>query len=329
MPEDKLKCLLCKSTNIAVLERIRTSDIVRCYNRFFHCSIQNELKGYKELQYCRCNDCDLRFYLPAITGSETFYESLQVNGWYYQDDKPEYQSASTRITQTDKVLEVGCGKGAFARYVPTYNYTGLEFSGKAVHAAAAQGLHVVQESAESHAIAHANHYDVVCSFQMLEHVSGVHSIIEAFVTALKPCGLLVICVPSIETFIGMANNAVLNMPPHHVTHWTDEALRNISRIFPVELIELEHESVSDMHKSGYAELLAINNFIGRKQKTLDLSLTERLLRKLTYHLSKVLVHGLDDSRILPWGHSVIAVFRKSHATAATDPAAEHFRETAS
>ncbi|MGV2387332.1 MAG UNVERIFIED_CONTAM: hypothetical protein LVR29_00250 [Microcystis novacekii LVE1205-3] len=48
-----------------------------------------------------------------ITGSENFYEKLQVFDWYYLEEKNEYDYASQFIKPSDSVLEIGCGKGSF------------------------------------------------------------------------------------------------------------------------------------------------------------------------------------------------------------------------
>ena len=56
---------------------------------------------------------------------------MQNLEWYYMDEKDEYDYAKNFIKESDLVLEIGCGKGAFAQKISTKKYVGLEFSRKA------------------------------------------------------------------------------------------------------------------------------------------------------------------------------------------------------
>jgi 2-polyprenyl-3-methyl-5-hydroxy-6-metoxy-1,4-benzoquinol methylase len=52
-----------------------------------------------------------------ITGSENFYEKLQVFDWYYLEEKNEYDYASQFIKPSNSVLEIGCGDGFASRLI--------------------------------------------------------------------------------------------------------------------------------------------------------------------------------------------------------------------
>ena len=98
------------------------------------------------------NHCELGFFDPACAGDGLFYEQLQTQDWYYQDNKPEYAHAAELIHQDSAALEVGCGKGALRRWLPpSIRYTGLEFNNEAVHKARAAGLDVRKQPIEEHA----------------------------------------------------------------------------------------------------------------------------------------------------------------------------------
>ena len=306
-------CLLCLSDTLRRLDEIPVSGLTKAYKRVYGYSPDQEFSGVRSLDYYLCTQCDLRFFWPPCTGSERFYRAFQRLPLYYLPDKFEYQAASPYVRSGDKVLEIGCGRGAFAAHLTTKDYTGLEFSPEAADSANSGGLSVLKQTIEEHAKDHLDRYDVVCAFQVLEHVADVNTFIAASVRALRPGGLLIFCVPSAESYVSRLTNALLNMPPHHVTHWSDAVLRNMLNLFPLELVSLQHEPLSDIQRHTYAFCVtsnALNKLLRRRHQMFDSSLTQLLLGKIAYRLAYLFSSGLNHTSLLPRGHSVIAVFRK-------------------
>jgi SAM-dependent methyltransferase len=310
---DSCHCLLCASRNICLEEKVATSDLAQGFERLLGRSVTTEFGPHQELYYCHCEDCDLRFFWPPVSGSEAFYESLQQFDWYYLNEKPEYDLATKWISPADRVLELGCGAGNFGMRLGAARYTGLEFSAKAVRMAVEKGLRVLAESAGKHAQHHFHEYDVVCSFQVMEHITDLRRTISECLELLKSGGLFFVCVPSADSYVGLSNNSLLNLPPHHTTHWSDQALRSIASLFRLELLHIEHEVLAPFHRCAYLDLIArrsINKLLGRPNKMLDTSLTARVVSKVSGKIGKFLGRGFDDSRLFPRGHSVLAVYRK-------------------
>jgi hypothetical protein len=153
------------------LSLIAASDLARMYQKHFGYSPTVELSGIKDFDYRCCRACDLRFFWPPRTGSEDFYAALQRQPWYYLADKPEYRMAHQYISRSCKLLEIGCGSAAFASTFSNIDYTGLEFSPDAVRRAGSNGHSILKTSIQEHAAECPENYDVVCAFQVLEHVS--------------------------------------------------------------------------------------------------------------------------------------------------------------
>jgi 2-polyprenyl-3-methyl-5-hydroxy-6-metoxy-1,4-benzoquinol methylase len=203
-----------------------------------------------------CGSCGLRWYSPLATGDEPFYESLQKNSWYYQDDKPEYEFAKLHISEGSTVLEVGCGKGAFSGFLQkNIRYRGLEFNQAAVEKALAAGLDVEAASLSKEATERQEFYDVVCHFQVLEHVSDPKRFLSECTKALSPGGKMIIAVPSEDSFLSLVENGWLNMPPHHLTRWTDEALTSALTNVGLDIKEIWHEPVASFHAEWYSRVM--------------------------------------------------------------------------
>jgi 2-polyprenyl-3-methyl-5-hydroxy-6-metoxy-1,4-benzoquinol methylase len=306
-------CPLSGSSSVSLIEEINVSDLIKMYGEFFKVDGYKEFGDLKKLGYYHCKESDLRFFYPMVTGSEKLYEQLQKNKWYYMDDKSEYDWANTFIEKTDLVLEIGCGKGAFAHKISAQKYVGLEFSQKAKEIAFSQGIIIENESIQAHSLANPGKYDVVCAFQVLEHVSEIRSFIESSLNALKPGGLLIYSVPSSDSFLSIVTNNILNMPPHHVSFWSDDCLKYVAQIFGIKLVSIEHEKLANIHKLWWASsiiLESLRNLLGVQSRLVDMSLNYKILAKISSFAGKVLAKGLVNPTVLPDGHSVTVVYQK-------------------
>jgi 2-polyprenyl-3-methyl-5-hydroxy-6-metoxy-1,4-benzoquinol methylase len=298
-------CPLCSHKKITILETIRKNDLIKLYKK-----ISGKNYSYlisNDIDFCICHNCDLRFYYPLVTGDEYFYNSFQKFSWYYLDVKDEYSYAKQFILKKDRVLEIGSGKGAFAKYIPSNSYIGLDFSEKAKAMAKDNNITIENSTIQDYSTCHQGSYDVVVSFQVLEHVSDPNEFIESMLFTLKKDGKLIIAVPSENSFVQYVTNNTLNMPPHHVTRWSDDCLRNLENIFDIKLINITHEKISKIHRSYFVTTLIQNLIL--KPHLVDLSIKRKLLSKISSILGKLIASRLKEE-MLPNGHTVMAVYRK-------------------
>ncbi|PCI27949.1 MAG: hypothetical protein COB67_07390 [SAR324 cluster bacterium] len=300
-----MNCPLCKTNEITTIEKINKSELVKLYKKMTNVDFSYLIN--QDIDFCECKNCKLRYYAPLITGDEKFYNSLQHIDWYYMDEKEEYHYAKKYIKNTDCVLEVGSGKGAFAKHLSTKDYVGLDFSENAKKMAAENGVIIENEMIQDYAQKHKEQFDIVISFQVLEHVSDPESFLNAKVEALKVGGKLIIAVPSEDSFLKYVENGILNMPPHHVTRWSDKTFEYIASKYNLDIIEIYHEKVQDIHKSWYLNTLISNSL--HQNKILNTSFYKKIINKFSYIFSKVLLKGLEDE-MLPNGHTVLVIFEK-------------------
>ena len=217
-------------------------------------------------------------------------------------------NASTFINPNDIVLDVGCGQGEFASYVfeNDAKFIGLESSENAKILAKTKGIDILNLTVQNYASNNPESVDIVTSFQVLEHVKEPKSFIQAKLKALKSKGIMIIAVPSEDSFIANVTNGVLNMPPHHLTRWSDETLEFIAILFDLELISLTHEKVETVHTRFYWNTVIQSYFL--KPKLIDTSFKRKVIGKGASLVSKF----MDIANIAPKanGHTVIAVYRK-------------------
>ena len=262
-------CLYCANAAAQVVGHVASARLVEVFAKGFGADVERLFQSAPEkLQLIACSNCGLRWFSPQIVGDDRFYECLQKLPWYYQDDKPEYGFAKNFVENGYAVLEVGCGKGAFAATLDKgVRYRGLEFNQLAVDKACAQGLDMEARSIEQEAEAAPAKYDLVCHFQVLEHVSDPRQFLIDCIRALKPGGCLIVAVPAEDSFLALAEDGWLNMPPHHLTRWTDAALQSAVVELGIETLELWHEPVAHYHASWYREVMirsGIARFLGQR-----------------------------------------------------------------
>jgi len=300
-----MNCPLCKCEDIELLEVVDKHLLSNQYEKLTNIDFSYLIA--EDLKYCECQKCKLRFFNPLITGDEVFYKALQKFDWYYVDEKNEYDEAVKYISSTDTVLDVGSGKGALSKVLPTKGYVGLDFSENAKLMAAKKGILIENEMIQDYADMYPSSFDVVVSFQVLEHVSEPASFIKAQIKALKSGGKLIISVPSENSFLRYVNNGILNMPPHHVTRWSDDTLEFIAEKYNLHLISIFHDKVQDIHKVWFLATLVQSFFL--EKKLLDNAFYRKVILKLSELFSRFAVNGLKDE-MLPNGHSVTVVYEK-------------------
>jgi 2-polyprenyl-3-methyl-5-hydroxy-6-metoxy-1,4-benzoquinol methylase len=310
----RIGCLLCKHNGTLIVDTLSVSLLRKVYKK----TLQTDIGDNKA--YCInlhvCQKCGLKFFHPTWTGDESLYESLQRFPWYYQEEKQEYSIASQYILPTDKVLEIGAGKGVFSSKIRCHSYVGLEFSQLSVQMGTGKGVNLYKQSIEDHSIQHKEHYDAVCSFQVLEHVINVYEFIHASIRSLKSGGKLILSVPNDNAYIGSHGliNHVLNMPPHHVSRWTDDCLRYIAHLFDLRVINIHYEDMAEIDVIPYARCLienGIREIICRKYRALDPLFQNFFMRVPIKVLSHFLKLSLRNPKFRPIGHSLTIVYQKS------------------
>ncbi|MBU3662888.1 MAG: class I SAM-dependent methyltransferase [Bacteroidetes bacterium] len=308
-----MECLLCKSPQLAVIDSFKVSDLIKSYRSIAaNYPLHQEMQGVTTIEVMCCNSCDYRFYNPVLSGSDKFYEFLQTYDWYYSKNKPEFNFAKTHIKPSDAVLEIGAGSGYFAANLTCASYFGLEYNDKSIAEAAAKGIKLERKSIEDLALAQPETYDVVCAFQVLEHVPQPAQFMKAAVAAAKKGGKIIMAIPSADSYAAHFPNHALNLPPHHVSLWTDKNLSNMAELFGLTLVEIWHEPCN---KAQYQLMLyaiwieKLNKLFGLKERFIAMGFAHKLVQYIAHKLS-VWQTPANVETFQARGQSVTAVYLK-------------------
>lgn len=227
-------------------ETVRVDDIVRLYKQQECLDVHRFFNQREEIAILECEDTGYRFYYPFETsGDLEFYQQLGSNAAksgsdYDRDWSDDHSIAQDFILPSDSLLEIGCNTGKFLSRISasTRDVQGLEYNELAADEARAKGLVVFNTSIEDYADERPGSHDIVCAFQVLEHVTMVQSFINASLKTLRPGGRLIFSVPNNDPYFQRFNKyEVMNLPPHHVGLWNLEVFQKLGSFFDMDLID--------------------------------------------------------------------------------------------
>ncbi len=252
-------CPLCGSGSGTVIGRLLRTELRTIWMRDLGID-PGAWMATPKIDYQHCTTCDLRYFDDELAGPESMYRELEELPWYYLDSKPEFDIALRHVADAERILEVGAGAGAFGRLLSTRGaYIGLELNSSAVEQAVATGLDVRRESLGDHLASQPDRYDAVVSFQVMEHVPAVGQFLRECRSSLRPGGRLVVSVPSHDGFMGVELNNILDLPPHHITQWSDRCLTDLAPMFDLQLVSLEHDDIAPYHRVNYLRQRALDH----------------------------------------------------------------------
>ncbi|MBL1174992.1 class I SAM-dependent methyltransferase [Pantanalinema sp. GBBB05] len=301
------------SRNVKLEDELSSASIIKLYSHNYNLDVRDYFGNLKSIQIYRCLDTDFRFYFPyTLAGRSELYESLENYPSYY-GLRLEHQLVKTYFRKGKKVLEVGCGSGFFLESLKKKGLEciGLELNEDAVRLATDKGLSVFAQDLIEHTQSNLGQYDIVCSFQVLEHIVDVSKFLRACVDCLKPGGKLIIVVPNNDPFYKLDKYHTLNLPPHHMGLWNKRSLENLEKFFP---IKVDKVFVEPLQLPVYTSYLQLQIEKWKSQASFLSKLVEFLLLKIRPYrvrgyLQKIVFSALPNTPSLP-GWNVIAIYTR-------------------
>ena len=304
-----IKSPITGSKNIVLEKEISSSFIIEGYKKGLGIDVSKFFCYIDKIFIYKCLDTGYRFYHPFnIFGDNLFYQELEKLPWYYMDCKWEYDIAYHLINKKDKVLEIGCAKGNFIQKIKEGGGTaeGLEMNLKAIETCKKNGLNVHAVPIEKFSENKANTYDIVCFFQVLEHITDVQGFLKSSLSVLKPNGLIIASVPNNDCIMFKSNDIVLNMPPHHMGLWNINSLIKLQDYFNIKIESIHLEPIQKYHL-GFANKHTEKAIKEKLQK--KMGFLSPLIEKTALRFALLGISVVSDYII---GHSIVIVFKKKN-----------------
>lgn len=201
-----------------------------------------------EMRLMRCGVCGFGCFSPAISGTAAFYSAITEND-YYTPDKWEFERAIQDLAALGarRVLDVGCGSGHFLKQLraacPNVSAAGYDTNAQLIEGLVEVGFEGVVGPVETllSRAGDLESFDAICLFQVLEHVVDPLVFVSSFAALLRSGGTMIITTPDAAGPIRLLPEALTELPPHHLTQWTEPAFRSMLPRLGLDIILLRHE----------------------------------------------------------------------------------------
>jgi len=247
-----VKSILTGTDDAKIIKRLHSMDIAENWKKAFSIDVGDNFKRLGFIDYLQCNATGFKWYSPHdAAGGAELYEQLQKYDWYYMKNKWEFSVALDLIKEVNSVLEVGVGEGHFlsAARNAGFNVQGVELNPKGAEKARSLGFHVYEKMLQDIPLATEKRFDVICSFQVLEHVPDPNIFLNGMISLLRPGGRIILSVPNAAVMrsIDPNNQDLLNQPPHHMGHWDEGVFRALECYLPLKVKSVHLEPLADYH----------------------------------------------------------------------------------
>lgn len=220
-----------------------TVRIVEMYRMRCAVDVTAHFHGAESIDLYECERTGYRFWRPEnLAGDESFYKQLS-SAWpnYYRTTRWEYAPALARCRPGQKLLEIGCGDGHFLRLAEAVvaEVRGLELNREAI--ARSEPGRVLPQTIQEFAPGALASFEVVCSFQVLEHVVDPASFLKSALSCVKPGGLLILSTPNPAHVSFELRRDPFDLPPHHMGQFSRQAYEKVAEYLGAELVQVLEE----------------------------------------------------------------------------------------
>lgn len=196
----------------------------------------------------RCRNCEFRFAtggmpieLQAHYDEDYFLPMIERdNSTKWQNIYHKKLELAQGFSPGRKLLEVGPGAGGFAVPAAAAGYAVFVVDGSQAAIDRLERVGIEGKVADLNSISlPVNHYDVVNSSHVVEHLSAPSDLLEAVFETLKPGGVLLLSFPAYEAWllnardflyrIGLANHPYNYQAPDHVSYFSKRCIVQVLR----------------------------------------------------------------------------------------------------
>ena len=208
----------------------------------------NYLKGFEKLYLMECKKCSFVFdkRIPSETELNEHYKV-----YAYTNLKPiseqtikSYNKLLDYFEQyrgLGNILDLGCGQGDFLAEAKKRNWNvyGVEYSESAVKLCEARGIEMYQGSLTKD-IFDGIQFDVVTSFEVIEHINNPNDFMSVANHKLKDKGLFYCTTPNFNALLRYFEKDEFKMIvyPEHISFYTKKSIRYLGNMHHLKPIKI-------------------------------------------------------------------------------------------
>ncbi len=279
------------------------------------CSSQkiNPLRKYENNHLGRCASCGFVFCLPVPTADElnqyySGYGSVENISPITIQRYHELLDAFEPFRKTNRIIDVGCGRSHFLKTARErgWNVYGTEYSDELVNHGRNMGIEMFKGDI-TEAGFESGKFDVVTSFEVLEHTWAVKQQVNTYNHILRKEGALYLTTPDfnsiIRRYVG-ADYSVINYP-EHLTYFTKKTLHRLLKDsgFEKKFLHSHGISFTRLRRSKLKENVD-NNSLSNPDEELRIKIEKSRWRKIAKNTLNCVLN------ITGSGHSLKSLYIK-------------------
>jgi 2-polyprenyl-3-methyl-5-hydroxy-6-metoxy-1,4-benzoquinol methylase len=245
-----------------------------------------ELWNSKIAAVVACDNCNFVFADPFIAGDYEFYNLIphataeSPENWKWEFDKTYRKITEIALAQKNlNLIEIGASTGDFikriANLISKKNILCLEHSEIGVKSIRKAGIeahtwdfHDLTSKKEF-----SKKFDIICLFQVLEHLDKLEDTFKTFNFIAKPSAHLFIGVPNGRKIqFNETHNALLDIPPNHIGRYNKKSFEYLGgrHGWEIEEVAIEPYTALDVMKTVmYSQSLKKLQYSATNPTTLD------------------------------------------------------------
>lgn len=213
---------------------------------------KKEIKGdvlyVKEIgikyEILKCKNCKLEFSNPMKSTSPSHYEKFEA----YFERREFFETLKFLKGKKLKIIDIGCGEGHFLNLAKRegFEVIGIDFNLKAIEVAKEKfGIEKVYPFTLEEFIENFPYerFDVVCAFQLIEHLEDPIDFVFKLKKILNNGGFFIFSLPSDKRIsVILKRREGWDYPPHHLTRWNNRSIKFLADKTGFEIIKIEEEN---------------------------------------------------------------------------------------
>jgi 2-polyprenyl-3-methyl-5-hydroxy-6-metoxy-1,4-benzoquinol methylase len=226
-------------------------------NFFSSCPLCNSgnivsLKKYQTAYLTKCRDCSFVFSKRKPTTDELkdHYKKYPAESVISPITISRYEELLQKFEpfrKTNNILDVGCGDGYFLEVAKKqkWNVFGTEFREESIKICSEKGIHMHHGTLSTLQNA-SGHFDIITSFEVLEHINNPLEEIALFSQLLRSEGAAYITTPNFNSLsrYTLSNKWNVIDYPEHLSYYTIRTLRSLFHRFNFSIIDHSATGIS-------------------------------------------------------------------------------------
>ncbi len=236
----KIQCPVCNRHIASHLRRVSSKEAAQHFVlyekypvRFLELASHIEALWEKDVcEVVQCGNCGFCFSNPYVAGDARFFKlaygelaSYPQWKWEFQET---YEVIKTLYKSDFKLMDIGAGDGAFVKrlaegILPINNITCIEFPDYGRKQILDYGIKCLNEDVRSICDVNpdlSDSFDIICMFQVLQHLDGLDILFHKLNCLLKTGGSLFVALSNPKRIaFNEEYGALLDMPPSHIGRW--------------------------------------------------------------------------------------------------------------